>query len=137
MRSITIVAVDAGAGESALSDRQDIVIVARATRIEDAIAAAVELNPRILLCGHGFAVSTQYALFDAVREKCPSTLSVLWSETDIDESDVITALVKGAVGLVKRSDGGDRLAYAIRRIDGGEAWVSRKTLGAIRAQLTP
>ena len=138
MPRITVVVADVERdplSKSAFGDEPDIAIVARATRSSEAVAAVLRFNPRILLCSQRLAATQEYSLFDDIREMCPSTLAVLWSERLLDEKDMSVALTKGAVGVIAGESWDKRLADAIRRIDGGEAWVSRKMLGAIRDEL--
>lgn len=130
-----MVVADVAPCESMLRDQRDIVIVARAIGQEHALAAVIGFKPRILLCSQQLATTAQYSLFGDVREKSPTTISVLWSNGNVETADVFTALSKGVLGVIERSDDGEKLARAIRRIDDGEAWVSRKMLGVVRAQL--
>jgi DNA-binding NarL/FixJ family response regulator len=139
MRRITVVVADsepAGRAlcESLLRHEKDILIVAHAGQRDDAVTVAIDLQPRILLCSRRLAAATHYSLFETVRQKCPSTLGVLWMDSAVEESELITALAKGVLGVV---DGELRhqLPQAIRRIDHGEAWVPRRMLAVMRERL--
>jgi DNA-binding NarL/FixJ family response regulator len=135
MRRITVVVADTepagrSACESLLRHEKDILIVAHAGHRDDAVTMAVALQPRILLCTRRLAAATHYSLFENLRQKCPSTLGILWMDSSVEESELITALAKGAVGLVD-CDLWHELPHAIRRIDHGEAWVPRRMLALI------
>jgi DNA-binding NarL/FixJ family response regulator len=140
MRRITVVVADtepAGRAvcESVLRHEEDILIVAHAGQHEDAVVAAVELRPRILLCRLRLAATTGYSLLATLRQKCPATLGVLWTDDTVEENQLIVALANGARGFLNRNDLRLQLPRAMRAIDGGEAWVPRKMLGRILDRL--
>lgn len=140
MRRITAVVADTNSAgralcEGVLQHQEDIVVVAHVARYDEAMAAAVELKPRVLLCSRRFAFPANYLIFESLRKKCPSTLGILWADGVIEEGEIIAALAKGALGFVDRSNLARELPEAIRRISDGEAWVRRRVLGAIHELL--
>jgi len=140
MRRITVVVADTDSRaramcENVLRHERHIAIVAEVERHDDALAAVLEFTPRILLCGQHFAAQGGYSLLETLRERSPSTRVLLWTNGAFDKKNLITALMKGAAGFVERNDFPAQLPQAIRSIDAGEAWVSRKMLGAIRERL--
>jgi DNA-binding NarL/FixJ family response regulator len=140
MRRITIIVADTrrvgrARCESVLERQDDIVVVSYASEHGEALAAAAELEPRILLCSRRFAWPVNYMFFENLRERCPSTLGVLWADGAIEEDEFLLAVGKGAVGFLQGRHLIKELPEAIRRIDDGEAWVRRRMLGLIRERL--
>ena len=140
MRPITVVVADtepAGRAlcESVLRPEEDILIVAHAGQHKAAVAAIVELRPRILLCSLRLAATAGYSLLATIRQKCPATLGVLWTDDTVEENQLIVALANGALGFLNRDDLRLQLPKAMRGVDGGEAWVPRKMLGRILDRL--
>ena len=140
MRRVTVVVADTDSKarslcESILQHERHIALVAHVERHDDALAAVLEFAPRILLCGQRFAAPAGYSLLETLREKSPSTRALLWTHGAFEKKQLIAALTKGAAGFVDRDDFPAQLAQAIRSIDAGEAWVSRKMLGAIGDRL--
>jgi DNA-binding NarL/FixJ family response regulator len=140
MPPIKVVVADSEPGwcavcESVLRHEKDILIVAHAEQRADAIAATLELKPRILLCSLRLAATAGYSLLATLRQTCPATIGVLWIDDAVDENQLIAALANGAQGFLNRNDLRRQLAKAIRGVAGGEAWVPRKMLGTIGGRL--
>ena len=140
MRSISVIVADTDAAgrvvcRQILEAHADISIIADTLHHDDALRVAAKLNPRILLCSDRLAAKTDYAIFENVRAMCPSTLGLLWTQTIVDDEDVMAALTSGALGVVQGADLSRDLARAIRDLDRGEAWVMRKALATIRERL--
>jgi DNA-binding NarL/FixJ family response regulator len=140
MRRITVVVADSEPGwcavcESVLRYEKDILIVAHAEQHDDVMAATVQLKPRILLCSLRLAATAGYSLLATLRQRCPATLGVVWTDDAVAEDQLIDALARGALGLLNRSDLQRQLAQAMRAVAGGEAWVPRKMLATIGDRL--
>lgn len=140
MRRITVVVADTEPAwravcHSVLGHEEDISIVAHAGRHDDAVAAVVELKPRILLCSLPLAATAGYSLLAALWQECPATRGVLWTDDTAGESQLLAALAKGARGLLNRNDLQRQLPQAMRGVDGGEAWVPRRMLGRVLDRL--
>ena len=140
MRRITAIVADPSrAGRlvcsKALQDRDDIVVVKYAGEHDEALAAATDLKPRILLCSRRLALPADYLLFENLRERCPLTLGVLWSEGAIEDDEIMLAFSRGVVGFVEGPDPRREMREAIYRVDDGEAWVRRRILGLIRERV--
>ena len=140
MRRITVVVADSEPGwcavcESVLRHEKDILIVAHAEQHDDAMAATVQLSPRILLCSLRLAATASYSLLATLRQRCPATLGLLWTDDAVEEDQLIAALAHGALGFLNRNDFRRQLARAMRGVAGGEAWVPRKMLGTINDRL--
>jgi DNA-binding NarL/FixJ family response regulator len=140
MRRIAVVVADSEPGwcavcESVLRHEKDILIVAHAEQHDDAMAASVQLKPRILLCSLRLAATVGYSLLATLQQRSPATLALLWTDNAVDDDQIIAALAHGARGFLNRNDLRRQLARALRGVAGGEAWVPRKMLGTIGDRL--
>ena len=136
MQRITVVVADSEPGwcavcESVLRHEKDILIVAHAEQHDEAMSATVQLSPNILR----FAATASYSLLATLRQRCPATLGVLWTDDTVEEDQLIAALAHGALGFLNPNDFRRQLARAMRRVARGEAWVPRKMLGTVRDRL--
>ena len=140
MHRITVVVADTQPAwraicNSALEHEDDISVVAHAGEHDDAMAAVVEFRPRILLCSLRLAATAGYSLLATLRQECPATRGVLWTDDTVGETQLLAALAKGALGLVNRNDLKRQLPQAMRGVDRGEVWVPRKMLGRVLDRL--
>jgi DNA-binding NarL/FixJ family response regulator len=134
VQPITVAIADRDRAESAacqhlLRHEQGICVVAPTTTSEDIIATAIRVKPRIALCSYSLAVPSGCSLLITLRRICPETLVVLLTDGTIHEDRLMLALASGAVGFLTRETLRFQLLRAVRGVDGGEAWVSRKMLG--------
>ena len=136
MQPITVAIACWDRAESAACERllryeQGICVVAPATMSEDILATAIRVKPRIALCGHDLVLPSGCSLLIRLRRICPETLVVVLTDGTIHEDRLMLALASGAVGFLTRETLRFQLLRAVRGIDGGEAWVSRKLLGSM------
>jgi DNA-binding NarL/FixJ family response regulator len=136
MQLITVAVVDWDRTECAACERllrreQGISVVAPTATSEGVVAAALRVKPRILLCSLGLAVASGCSLLLTLRRDCPETLVVLLTDSTIHEDRLMLALASGAVGFLTRETLRFQLLRAIRGVNEGEAWVSRKMLGSM------
>jgi len=141
MSPITVVVADnepAGhrACESVLRRERDIRIVAHVNHHDEALLAALEIKPRVMLCGRRFAAVADYLLFETLHEKCPNTLILFWTDADRDANELIVPLAKGAGGFIDRAQLRRDLSRALRGLNKGEAWVPRSILGLVGKRMT-
>jgi DNA-binding NarL/FixJ family response regulator len=134
MQPITVAIADWDRAEYATCERllrreQGISVIAPTPMSEDVVTAALRVKPRILLCSLDLAVASGCSLLLTLRRDCPETLVVLLPGGTIHEDRVMLALASGAVGFLTRETLRFQLPRAVRGVDGGEAWVSRKILG--------
>src|SRR5882724_2778836 len=125
MQPITVVIADddcaeRGACERLLRREQNILVLAEAVKHRDAIATAIELKPRILLCSLNLASAAGCSLLLTLRRECPATLVVLLTDSSIREDRLMLALANGAMGLLTRKALRFQLNLAVRGVDRGE-----------------
>jgi two-component system nitrate/nitrite response regulator NarL len=69
-----------------------------------------------------------------LRHRCPGRVLVLTGADDVDRHR--TAVMKGARGVVHKSEPADVILRAIEKVDGGEVWLNRTLLGDVLGLLT-
>lgn len=105
-----------------LSGAADCDVVAQCTNADDAVAAAREHLPDIVLLdvsmpGHGIEAARR------ISAACPVVRILMLTVSEI-ESDVLAALEAGACGYVLKGIGGDELLSIIRTVHDGGSYVS-------------
>lgn len=109
------------------------VVGSASTRTElmsdDAAAQADVILLDLDLAGEGTAQSLA-----VLRQRCPGRVLVLTGETDLAvHRDVV---MKGARGVVHKSEPAETLLRAIEKVDAGEVWLHRSLLGEVLGHLT-
>jgi len=110
--------------ERRLKPRTDI------TEIEDVIARIGRLKPRILFVNLDESTGG-FALLEALYREYPETLMVLLTDKSAKEEEILQALASGVRGCLDYEATPAYLLKAVRVIDRGEVWVTRKMLGKI------
>jgi DNA-binding NarL/FixJ family response regulator len=100
------------------------------TEIEDVIARIGRLKPRILFVNLDESTGG-FALLEALYREYPETLMVLLTDKSAKEEEIIEALASGVRGYLDYEAAPSYFLKAVRVIDRGEVWVTRKMLGKI------
>ena len=111
-------------GERRLISRTDI------TEIEDVIARIGRLKPRILFVNLDQSTGG-FALLEALYREYPETLMVLLTDKSAKEEEIMQALANGVRGYLDHEAAPSYFLKAVRVVDRGEVWVTRKMLGRI------
>ncbi|PTR10495.1 hypothetical protein C8R32_10121 [Nitrosospira sp. Nsp5] len=111
-------------GERRLKPRTDM------TEIEDVIARIGQLKPRILFV-HLHESPGGFALLEALYREYPETLLVLLTDESAKEEEILQALATGVRGCMDHEATRAYFLKAVRVVDRGEVWVTRKMLGKI------
>jgi DNA-binding NarL/FixJ family response regulator len=139
MPRITVVIAETAANRATcagvLSQAADIAVVAEAGSREAALAAVTRFGPRILVCGDGIATMASYSLLRTLRQKYPATLAILLTDAALGGYPLAMAVANGAAGVLSRDDAPSSLVLALRCVDAGEGWLTRKTVGHIADRL--
>jgi DNA-binding NarL/FixJ family response regulator len=117
-----------------LAPERGIRVVGEATSGLEAIACTGRLRPRIVLLDLNLARAEGGPLIPALRQKSPNTKIILLGD-QVSEARTLEALSFGARGYLDQSVVGTFLARAVRVVDAGEAWVSRKMVAKIMDRL--
>jgi DNA-binding NarL/FixJ family response regulator len=113
-----------GWGERRHKPRTDL------TEIEDVIARIGRLKPRILFVNLDESTGG-FALLEALYREYPETLLVLLTDKSAKEAEILQALATGVRGCMDHEAAPSYFLQAVRMVDRGEAWVTRKMLGKI------
>ena len=154
MKKVTVAIADADAGrreklEQSLQGEQDIKVFTNVLsngselpgergvipftdiiEIEDVIARIGQLKPRILFVNLDESTGG-FALLEALYREYPETLMVLLTDKSAKEEEIIQALASGVRGCMDYETAPAYFLKAVRVIDRGEVWVTRKMLGKI------
>lgn len=106
------------------NSREDI------TEFEDVIARIGRLKPRILFVNLDQSTGG-FALLQALHREYPETLLVLLTDKSAEDEQIIEALAHGVRGCLDDEAAPSYLLKAVRGVDRGEVWVTRKMLGKI------
>ena len=134
MQAISVVVADPEKERRAaclrrLSPEEGIRVVAEAGSARETLAAARFL-PRILLIDSSLAKGPGLALMQLFRRRSPETrIIVLTGQTS--RSSLLDAITHGAHGCLNRRQIRAFLPKAVRKVDQGEPWVSRKMLPSL------
>ena len=98
---------------------------------EDVVARITQLKPRILFVNLDLSIERECALLEALHRTCPETLVLLLTDKSVQEEQVIQALANGARGCLSHETDPFYFLKAVRVVDRGEIWVTRRMLGKI------
>jgi len=101
------------------------------TAVEDVVARVARLKPRILFADLSQSANEDFALLGALSRECPETLVVLLTDKSAPDEQIIQALANGARGCLNHEADPFYFLKAVRMVDRGEVWVTRKMLGKI------
>ena len=104
---------------------------ANMTSIEEVLARISQLKPRILFINFDQSTEGDFALLGALQRECPETLVVLLTDKSAQDEQILQALANGARGCLNHEADPFYFLKAVRVVDQGEIWVTRKMLGKI------
>ncbi len=99
--------------------------------VEQIIAGIGRLRPRILFIHLDPSNDANFALLEALHHQYPETFVVLLTDKSIHEEQIIQALANGARGYLSHEAAPFYFLKAVRVVDRGEIWVTRRMLGKI------
>ena len=131
---IRIVVADAHAivraGIRTLCNRErDLLVVGEAATAAEAVAAARELRPDVLLMSVGLTGSSGLEAVPALREIAGVKVLLLTEEGNA--ADIVSALEHGACGVISADGASSLLPKSVRAVTRGEYWVSRGVVGEL------
>ena len=134
MRPITVVVADPEKARRAaclrlLEPEKGIRVIAEAGTVAETLGAA-RLAPRILLLDSNLGLGRGLSLLPLFRRSSPATrVIVLTGHTS--GAALLDAVAHGAHGYLNRRQLRAFLPKAVRKVDQGEPWVSRKMVPRI------
>jgi DNA-binding NarL/FixJ family response regulator len=99
--------------------------------VDDVVAKVGQLKPRILFIHLDQSPGGDFALLEALHRQCPETRVLLLTDKSAQEEEIIQALANGARGCLSHETDPLYFSKAVRVVDRGEVWVTRKMLGKI------
>lgn len=101
---------------------EGMAVVALAGNGEEAVAAALEHRPDVVLMDLSMPVMDGIAATAALAEQLPGT-PVLVLSTYADDASIFPALRAGAKGYLTKDVGSERIEAGIRAVHAGETWM--------------
>jgi len=98
---------------------------------EDMIERIGRMKPRILFFHLDPSAGADFALLETLHRQCPETFVVLLTDKTVKEELIMQALASGARGCLSHEAEPFYFLKAVRVIDRGEIWVTRRMLGKI------
>jgi DNA-binding NarL/FixJ family response regulator len=108
--------------KTALKRTADINVIGEAANGQDAITAAEELKPDVILMDVGMPVMDGIQAVAKIMEREPQTKIIMLTQHDND-SDILASLTAGASGYCLKDVEPERLYTAIRSVNAGDAWL--------------
>ena len=109
-------------------------VVAAETNVEDAVTAARELQPSILIVDKGFGLSTLTDWMRLLNTAERHTAVIVWG-SPMSESEAVRFLHAGASGVVRKTASLDELADCVRAVAAGGTWMESESANEIPAPL--
>ena len=104
-----------------------------ATSAKDALAALDTLKPDLIILEPDLLDANGFDLIPLLLKKSNSKVMVLTALNNLDAHD--QAIVKGARGVLKKTDSPELLIKAAGKIHEGELWVNREATSRILLQI--
>jgi DNA-binding NarL/FixJ family response regulator len=108
-----------------LQSEKGIAVVGVARNGLEAMMAADGIKPRILVINSNLLREKGDPLLRTLRQISPKTKMILLTR-HASETAILEALCIGARGYLKEADISAFLPQAVRQVEAGEAWVTRK-----------
>lgn len=105
-----------------LSEQPDFCLCGSANSLAEALNAARELHPEILMVDHAAGLKMVFQFISDVRSACPGCQPVLWVN-DLAEVDCFRALQIGARGVLRKTSPVGSLLDCLRAVRRGDIWI--------------
>jgi DNA-binding NarL/FixJ family response regulator len=115
-------------GETAAEQEGESYGTVNADNMVERIA---RLKPRILFFHLDPSTGADFTLLEALHRECPETFIVLLTDKSVKEELIMQALASGARGCLSHEAEPFYFLKAVRVIDRGEIWVTRRMLGKL------
>ncbi len=108
--------------KTALKRTNDITVIGEAANGQEAVAAAAELKPDVILMDVGMPVMDGIQAAKKIIDEDPSRRVIMLTQHDNDR-DILASLAAGASGYCLKDVAPERLYTAIRSVFAGDAWL--------------
>lgn len=121
--------------EAVLSLEEDISIVAQAGTAADAVAAAEQMAPDVVVLDLYLPDGEGTQVCSRIKHVAPSAQILMLTASD-EEVDLVEAIRAGATGYLLKDVGPDQLPQAIRAVASGQALLSPALASTLLAEFT-
>ena len=115
-------------------EKPELAVVATATTCSDAIAAAEEVKPDVVVLDADVAAENEAAVVPSLINGRNTRVLLLGGAAAGPTHEV--AILRGACGVVRKEDTPEVLIKAIRKVHEGELWLDRSTTGRLFVELS-
>jgi two-component system, NarL family, nitrate/nitrite response regulator NarL len=105
-----------------LGEREGFAFAGAASNLSDALAAAREVHPDIMLVDHSAGLKMVFQFISDVKSTWPRCQPVLWVN-ELAEIDCFRALQVGARGVLKKSLPVEAMIECLRSVGEGNIWI--------------
>ena len=109
--------------DSIFSATDDLRLVGCAESLDEVSSLAAQLQPNLILLDASIAFEGLGALLDEIKN---TDVKILLLSGEMDSSQTIDALCRGAGGVIGRKTTPDLLCSSIRAVVSGHIWISRQ-----------
>jgi DNA-binding NarL/FixJ family response regulator len=105
-----------------LTPSGDFHIVAATTSLEEAIEAANDLTPSLLLVDKAFGIHAVMDCIKRLRDMAGGTAAIVWGVL-LSEAESLRFLQAGAAGVVRKTAALNVLLHCLRAVAAGGSWM--------------
>ncbi len=113
---------------------RDLEVVGEAANGREVLNAVQETHPDVLLLDLVMPEIDRLAILPQIRERSPATKVLILADS-FDQELIFPSLRQGAQGYILKNALSADLCKAIRTVHAGEAWVERRVVGHLLAEL--
>lgn len=117
-----------------LGRRRDLVVVGTAASAEEALAAAVQHRPELVICDVRMPGVSGVEVCREIRSRLPGT-RVLMLTSYADQDAVLASILAGASGYLLKDTTGQDLVDAIHQVAAGASLLDPAVTGVVLARL--
>jgi two-component system nitrate/nitrite response regulator NarL len=109
-------------------------VVGTASTLAELMTHAAAAGANVILLDLDLGGEDASASIAVLRERCPGHILVLTGEDDIDAHRAV--MLKGARGVIHKSEPAETIVRAVEKVSLGEVWLNRALLGQVMGLLT-
>ncbi|HEY5896180.1 MAG TPA: response regulator transcription factor [Burkholderiales bacterium] len=108
-------------------------LVGKAQRPAEALAIAARTSPDVIVLDLDLAGENGADVIPALLQRAPSRILILTGKRDPKIRDA--AILRGACGIVDKTDPAEIILKAIEKVHGGELWLDRSTTARVFVEM--
>jgi DNA-binding NarL/FixJ family response regulator len=111
-----------------------MALVGSASELDALLAHEALAHTDVLLLDLDLGGSDAAAALPELMQRCPGRILILTGNDDVDEHRL--AIMRGARGVVHKSEPAPLVLRAIAKVHAGEVWLNRQLMGEVLGRLT-